>query len=167
MQRELWYCSGKLIPEDKNLTLTETRLDADDLFTSTTEIRGSIVYVELDISAADEGIDDQFNSTIAQKTAQYIAELWLSVLSFGEGGNYSTLITKIVYGIHGPDFEYSPILKTLECDDLRIHNMNNLMQWLGQLASASIFLEWLCRIMPALCVIHRMPSSIATAHWKP
>lgn len=137
MQRESWHCTGNLIPKDDNLTLTKAPFAAD-FFECTTEIKDSEVRVSLDVSAANEDFDNHRWCATVRSIAQYIADLYLSILSFGEGGRYSTLITMIEDHSTGDTYEYSPILKNPSSnDDLKIDNIGSLLFPLRELAAAN------------------------------
>ena len=118
MQRESFICTGDLIPKDNELHLAEIRLEEGD-WISNTEIRHSIVRVQLNVPSGHRYADNRVQRTIILRAAQYYADMWLSVVSFAEGACYSTQILRIEDST-GSVQEFSPRLKFgSEAGDLR------------------------------------------------
>ena len=93
-QQELFICSGSLIPEDHELGLTtgwQTCGDWDMLV----EIKCSRVMVSLKAPRAHEGVFLRVRNGTVMRTAQYFADMWLPIVSFGEGASYATRIIEM------------------------------------------------------------------------
>ena len=93
---------------------------------SVTEIRDSTVRVKLEVSSTQEGLDSREQWYKLKRGAQFIAEGWLSVLSFAEGAHYSTQIQRIEDSTgyireFGPRLRFGP-----EAADLRIANAGHV-----------------------------------------
>ena len=140
MQREVFICTGDLVPRDNELTLAEVQLEVEE-WDSTTEIMHSIVRVKLDAPSAHEGVDSRAQRTQVLRAAQYFADMWLSVVSFAEGACYSTQIFKIEDSA-GCIREFGPRLKFGPgAGDLRFRDAENVAGLVAEMSLRNTHFE--------------------------
>ena len=95
-QREVFICTGDLIPNDNNLGMPETTLRSrTDAEVITAEIRCSKVFIKIEGEVDYSQDDPRIVRDLVVREAQYNAQIWLSVIGFVEGASYSTRISTI------------------------------------------------------------------------
>ena len=121
-------CSGKLDPEDRDLTtiLEGIRLldESGGVYcTSMVEIDNSEVHVIVEDLSVPEGANiEVFRTIVMQEIAQPLADTILSAISYEEGGNYSVRLSNFcdesfTECILGPRLNFGHEARTLKIED--------------------------------------------------
>ena len=138
--REKYVCTGDLLPEDHSLGLAPLSYPQGD-WNLTVGIEHSMVRVELDVPKAHDQLDTRVHSYSLLRGAQDIADTWLSVISFFEGGCYSTHILRIE-DASGCIQEFGPRIKFgLDGEDLRVERTNAIAGAVTKLAHTNRHFE--------------------------
>ena len=138
--REKYVCTGDLLPEDHSLGLAPLTYPQGN-WNLTVGIEHSMVRVELDVPKAHNQLDTRVHSYSLLRGAQDIADWWLSVISFFDGGRYSTRISRIEDASgcirdFGPRIEFG-----LDGEDLRVERTNAIAGAVTKLAHTNRHFE--------------------------
>ncbi len=94
MRRDRFRFTGDLIPKNNAISLN-TMPNVEGDWISTTTIECSVVHVDLEIPDGDGEVDHRVREYSMVRYAQFIANRWLSAISFAQGACYSAHIFRL------------------------------------------------------------------------
>lgn len=124
---QCFRCKGKLDPKDDHLTVQYDNIPINDpngghLCTISVRVNNSVVYVILKDMKVPEEVNIEVVRYDIMRQAQFLAEMVLSVISYGEGGNFSVRINSVrdqncPETIIGPRLRFGDRGETLAIED--------------------------------------------------